>query len=475
MASTISSELRSMRASALRSLASWPAQAVIIVAIVFGEMLGLTAIRLAFAGLAVWALRGPRHAIQSLSLVWIIGLLNPALIGAGLDDSLQRDRSVLLLKWAALLCAAGSCLLPMLARRQAVPTVVALFSLYVAVVGLAALAASPFPEISLTKLVGFWLGATTVLVGFHVTAHESRQHHEWFTAMAVALVCLNVPLLFLPSMYRSYDGLFRGLFAHPQFTGLVFATLLAWLGGRCLVERKLPLALVPAAIGAFLVLWRTGSRTALFALVLGLGLALLLRFFVARASLQIIAQVAMRPRIAAAAALVVAMAIASGTGIAQRLAGFVQKRSDFYGMRAEILTSRQYLIGHQWSHFLYQPIFGNGFGLPSNPNRLASAVRDPATGIALSVPTEKGFLPTAVLEETGLVGAFLLLWAVGNLTLRIVRTAHLPRLWVAATVGLANLGESVFFSFGGVGMFLWLMLAFAILPEPEQPGSRAVP
>ena len=449
-----------------RVMNHWLAQAGLILGFIGLQLLGVAAIKLSLAGLALWALRGPRHALQSLSLVWILPLLHPALLRGEGFINLQRDQAILLLKWSVLLAAAGSCLAPVVLRRRPVPATAAWATLFVVTAGIASAVTSVAPDVSLTKLAAFWLGATTVLVGFHASAAQARQHHEWFTALAAALVLANAALLQTPWAYRAYDHLFCGLFAHPQFTALVMATVLAWLGGRCLVEERLPVALVALVACAFVVLWRTGSRTALFALGLGLVTALLLRWLLARPPLRATAAAVLRSRNVAAVVLAAMAVVFAGGSLTGSLAQFVQKRSAYHDQQAELWTSREHMIRAQWRNFLAQPAFGNGFGIASNAST-SRLVRDPTTSIALSAPTEKGFLPTAVLEETGVVGATLLGLMLFSLAVGIARAARFPRLWMAATAGFVNLGESVFFSFGGVGMFLWLMIAFATLPEPD--------
>ena len=458
--------------SARRALGAWPAQALLIAVIVGAQTLSAAVVVLTFVGLGAWALRGPRPAIQSLSLVWILGLLNPDLLAPDVRFDWPSEQTLLRLKWGVLLAAATSCFAHTVLRREAVPRPVLWITLFAAITCLASLATSELPDVSISKLVSFWLGATTLLLGFHRTRAEFRQHHDWFTALAAALVALSLPLLLVPGMYRFHDHLFRGLFSHPQFTGLVFATIVAWMAGRCLADRLLSATPLLLGAGAFAVLWPTGSRTAVFAIGLAFFVALGLRWLVARTTLQECATVVFRPRIAALFFLVLMTVVASGDSIADQWSQFVQKRQPgaVLGASTELWSTREYMVRTQWANFQRRPWFGNGFGVPSRSG-LTRVVRDPVTGIALSSATEKGFLPTAVLEETGVVGAGLLVIALAALYGWIMKASLFPRAWLAVTALLVNFGESVFFSFGGVGMFLWLMIGFATVPErgPESP------
>lgn len=454
-------------------LRSWPAQALLIAVVIWAQTLSPKVLLLTFAGLAVWALRGPRQAIQSLSLVWMLGLLNPDLLAAEVRAVWPRDSTLLLLKWMVLAAAAARCMLETLVRRESVPRPIFWLTLFCLSTGLASVATSGLPGISAAKLVAFWVGATTVILGFQHSAGYAREHRDWFTALATALVVLSVPLLFVPVMYRYHDHLFRGLLMHPQYTALVFATIFAWMAGRCLTERHLAVGPLVAAIGALSVLWPTGSRTAVFAALLALGAALLIRLLVTRPSLRQCVSALARPRIAAAGFLVVVTAVASEGAMGESVSRFIQKRDPgtVLGASSELWSTREHMVRLQWHNFTQRPLFGNGFGVPSDLGE-ARIVQDPLTGFALSAPTEKGFLPTAVLEEAGVVGAVLLAAALVSLLMHVARASHFPRAWMAATALFVNFGESVFFSFGGVGMFLWLMVGYATAPEPPVEGPE---
>jgi hypothetical protein len=121
----------------------------------------------------------------------------------------------------------------------------------------------------------------------------------------------------------------------------------------------------------------------------------------------------------------------------------------------------------QWRNFLQQPLVGNGFGVYAD-GKFPSGVVEFA-GIPISAPIEKGFLPTAILEEGGILGgaamAFLILW----LSRHAWRNADLRwRAMYVACLGM-NIGECVFLAPGGIGMFDWLLLGLAL------NGYRAIP
>lgn len=441
---------------------TWLAKSAVIVGVIGAQYGGPKALVATYLSLAAWALLGPRRAIQALSLAWLPSLLNPDIFDFGFRLIWYGTQSYVLLKWMVLLAAGALCLWHVIVGRRPLSTSVAWISFFVAIAAIASAVTSFMPDVSLTKLASFWLGATTVLVAFQLTAHEGRLHEEWFLALARTLVFLNLPLLLMPAMYREHDDLFRGLFFHPQNAGVVFAVIAAWLGGRCLAAAKLPLVDAVGAAGALIVLWETGSRTAAFALLGSLLVALTMYLAARRPSGAEVAGYALRPRFTIPAVLGLIALVMYGGSIAQGISAFVQKRPEgtIQGVNWDLLASREQLILEQWENFQESPVFGNGFGVPSEAKR-AWVLRDDATGIAVSSVTEKGFLVTAVLEETGLVGAAILSMLLFSLGRALYRVQSFPKMWLAITAFTVNFGESAFFSFGGVGMFLWLMIGLA--------------
>lgn len=459
---------------ALNRLTGWPSYAAIAAGLIALQALGINAVIAAFIGLAGWAMLGPRQAIETLSLVWTVGFLNTGFFTAGARLALVESDTLLPLKWGVLLVAAGSCISRAIVRRESPPGTVVWITLFAAIACIASLVTSAFPVISVAKLVSFWLGAATVLLGFHLSRSDLAHYEEWFLGLAVALVLWNLPLLFESAMYRRQDHLFMGLFGHPQFTALVFVPLLAWLLGRFISDARTNPVVLLTALGAFAVVWPTGSRTAVFALVLSLVAAVVLRWLVERPTLRQVVAVFGRARVAVVVLIAMVAAAAYGDVVAGKVVQFIQKRPApvAVGAEAGVWSTRRHLIDAQWRNFVREPLFGNGFGVASNLNQVR-VIRNPTTGLPMGAATEKGFLPTAVLEETGVVGAALLLLALVSLYRTVALGCSFSRLWLAVTAMAVNLGESVFFSFGGVGLFLWVLIGFATIPEANSPAGRS--
>ncbi|MBK8317253.1 MAG: hypothetical protein IPL05_00850 [Betaproteobacteria bacterium] len=79
-------------------------------------------------------------------------------------------------------------------------------------------------------------------------------------------------------------------------------------------------------------------------------------------------------------------------------------------------------------------------------------------------------MPVAVVEELGVFGAAAVLgwlWVV----LRRGARSGVPQFAVLITLVLVNFGESMFFSVGGMGMLLLILLTGAVTGEQRMTGD----
>lgn len=79
-------------------------------------------------------------------------------------------------------------------------------------------------------------------------------------------------------------------------------------------------------------------------------------------------------------------------------------------------------------------------------------------------------MPVAVVEELGIFGALAVLgWLL--VVLRRGAQAGVQRFAVLITLVLVNFGESMFFSVGGMGMLLLILLTGAVTGEQRVTGK----
>jgi hypothetical protein len=108
---------------------------------------------------------------------------------------------------------------------------------------------------------------------------------------------------------------------------------------------------------------------------------------------------------------------------------------------------------------------GIGFGIASVPSSM-NIIRDPIFGFPISASIEKGVLPLAVFEEIGFLGfSIWVLWII-VIIYQAIKVGAIA-LTVILVVLLLNLGESVLFSVGGMGLFQILIISGVITADNE--------
>jgi hypothetical protein len=218
------------------------------------------------------------------------------------------------------------------------------------------------------------------------------------------------------------------------------------------------------------------SRTSLLATVLALGLAVAIGFlFKSESWGRAISRAIGRPEVILAGLLAFGVVGSQWSDIQEEVSGFLFKDDGASSATNILEESRGSRMNASMANFWSQPITGIGFGVPSNPMRFARQLERGPMGIPVSASVEKGFMPTAVLEETGIVGAILVLLLLGYLFTPAIRRGTPTIFWMLASALLINFGEMVFFSVGGMGFYFWVVMAFCYnwaisTPAPQQQG-----
>jgi hypothetical protein len=127
-------------------------------------------------------------------------------------------------------------------------------------------------------------------------------------------------------------------------------------------------------------------------------------------------------------------------------------------------------IAFQWRRFLEQPLTGHGFGIDvahGNEKRPGTFL-----GIPISASTEKGFLPTAFLEEVGLLGALFFAPFLFALLKGASYQSDIGLIAMFFACLFVNIGEAVFFSPGQIGGFFWVIIGLSTARKcDERPGK----
>ena len=179
----------------------------------------------AYLFLCLWALLGPKHAIQALSLNYIIVLFNPAIYAL--------PEGIGVLRWTILFFA-GLRVLPFTAKRS-LRYLIPLFFFFLMITVLS-WTVSPQFQISFLKIAIFTYFAATVLTAFD--SLDNSQLHEvkiWFFCLTATVVILSIPTLLFHNIGYLRNGRgFQGILNHPQAFGTFMAPITAYIGALLL-------------------------------------------------------------------------------------------------------------------------------------------------------------------------------------------------------------------------------------------------
>lgn len=405
----------------------------------------------AMLGCIVVAFMGPVRTVQALMVATLVMYCNPHFVKHGpIDGVLFR---------AVLVCAVLRVVSSLRASDVRLVWPVWLF----AVVALCtSWATSAALGVSLMKIGEFTFATTAVLIAFnHLKPQEVVGLQSWFLTLGVTVIGLSALMLLKPGLGAGSNGGLQGVLNQPQALGIFTAPFAAWsISGVLLMRRRSSWLEVWIALGTIVLILLTKARTAGFATFFGVVVVTLARLLGRRSASQ--ATLGRPVLVIAVAALGLGAFALTGklTHIVTDYAFKGTEKEPGADVGGAFYESRGGGILTEWHDFLQRPLTGNGFGVYPN-GKFPSGVTY-FYGIPISAPVEKGFLPTAVLQEDGLPGGILLSLIIVWLGRYAWRNADLRwRAMYVACLGI-NIGECVFLSPGGIGLFDWLLVGLAI-------------
>jgi hypothetical protein len=446
---------------------SWPVAALTTVGVLLLALSSKVAV-IVVGCCALAALIGPSYALQALMITTLITYANPAIV--------KPDAAVSALARLVLVVAVVR-VLPMV--RGADLRRIWPIWLLGAVCAFTSFMKSPALEISLMKVITFTLAASAVLIAFgRVPPQRLPRLQTWFLTVALTVTALSAVTLLKGSVGIGGDGGLQGLLDQPQALGIFIAPFAAWsVAGVLLMRRQAGRLEVWVALGCIVLIFLTRARTAAFAMTFAVALVMLTRLLARRRAQQ--APLGRSLAVAASAAAIL-LVIAATTGqLGRAISHFAYKDAEQAqkGLGAAFYESRGGGVLAEWHNFLDSPWLGNGFGVYPDGKFPSGVVV--FAGIPISAPIEKGFLPTAILEETGLLGTSALVLLILKLARAAWRTPDLRwRAMFIACLGV-NIGECVFLSPGGIGLLQWLLMGAAVTAYRASPyvprAVRALP
>ncbi len=250
-----------------------------------------------------------------------------------------------------------------------------------------------------------------------------------------------------PNAGREAEGKFSGIMNHPQLLAAILAVnlplmLYAYIHKNGLASRF--------GIGAFIaslcLIALSSSRTGLLAAIASSSCALY--FFRKHAVSPTV-----KSRVTIVIAwLFLAVCICSIFAMNEAKAFIFKSGESGEGFN---LSGRDKIIAASWDGFLANPLFGNGFQVPSDYTEHGAA------GFGLtseSTSIEKCFFITMLLEEVGIVGTTLFLSMLWALISQWRRKGSYVSIAALVSFLVINTGESCILSPSSVGGLCWLSI-----------------
>jgi hypothetical protein len=399
---------------------------------------------------ALHALRGTRQTVEALFVLAFAIMVNKTLVPV--DVSLMR--------WAVLACAGTRVIWDTVVTDQPIPTAFWWLTALVTVMMVFAMVTSWLPTISLFKSISFFMGTGTAVLALHRTRHLSKYWQSCLLTFSVFVVLGSLPLYTVPSYGFARNGVgFQGLLAHPQTYGPISAILTAYVTGLVIFRQQRSWVLILTILAGWVGVYFSLSRTGLLAILLGGGITIPLGLK-KREWYDRLPQLVQGPGLVLVILAVSTFFALYGPDLVEKGTEFLMKdnRPAETTVVGVFEAARGGTTERSMENFRNAPLTGIGLGVPSDLSQ--TRIEYGPFGVPIGASVEKGFTPTAVLEEIGLVGAGLLLLFVAVL-LKPVFGSHgnVPLAWMVMVAVLINMGEAIIFAVGGNGLFFWLVVS----------------
>jgi hypothetical protein len=429
------------------------------VSFLLANVLGFAGNAMFFAVVALLLVGSPSLSLMGFSCAVLALTANVAFVPKSIVFTFSRVLSVAI--FSARFAFAGDT-----AWMRSPPYIALTF--FCAVAATCSIVSGYFTHIALMKILVFWTGMTGFFAFIATIRQRKIDTTEWFVAQAGAVCILNALALFL-GVAQNFKGenVSHGLYNlglyHSQTAGPIAALLMIYL--VCLVlfaghrNRWICWPLLGfLAYGLFLTQSRTGAAT----LAVGLSIVAMFAFLFSsgrwRATRLNYSRTLIGLCMAAALLSGILFDLGSQGSLTTRVRSFlIKSRRDSENVSIDrILSSRAALIEQSLQNFKASPIVGIGFGVSTNPNFQQNAT-------ILYAPVEKGFLPTALLEEVGLLGTITFIGFILTMFTSLARSRNIPGIAMFAALLTLNLGEAGIFALGGHSAFMWLFVVGGIL------------
>ncbi len=439
------------RAEPFRNYFSWPEigffSIVYLVAITHGLVMTLVLV-----GLLIWSVTGATQAIMAMTFVALIKFSNGAVV--------SFSPYAMVLFWLITMAACARLYLSV--RRLSMSFVLLVSFALVSI--LVSIMVSKAVDVSIMKVVSFFIVSSALLiVSDSLKAEDVQKLQRWFFSVALVIAVLSLMTLPFPSIgFRKVAGSLQGMFVHPQTAGMFYVPFASWLITRIFLERVryLPQWVLGMSVLFAGMIIASGARTAMLATFVGVGLTLMIVLFKGKSgpTYRSRGEIMGFTLIMFSLSLVILL---SGV-LKEELEAIAFKGDDEGSFSEAFESSRGAGVSAHIQNFLDAPLTGHGFGVYRQGVRGGEKRIKRFLGVPISASAEKGIVFTSVLEEVGIVGAllfYLLLISIVGTATKSFNPAALAM--VIGTIAI-NFGEAVIFSANGMGLFIWLIIGFAL-------------
>lgn len=419
---------------------------------------------LSYILLALYALLGRKQVVQAFALSFLFTMVSPGIAPDATQGALFRYIVIFAASLSVLVRSNILRGIYSLHRTVVFTTLLGIFLI------IHSLMFSVFPSVSVIKAISWSLVITTLLSAWLGLDKVQREElASWIFSGLVFILIVSLPFLMHPLGYLRNGSGFQGILNHPQTFGPVMAMLGTWAVSEMLSKTRVSWWMIGlAGLCIFLVLL-SEARTAGVALVLGVAFAVVNATVLSGKSLKYSLPGLRSKKIRALLFFSFFSAFFMAPKIKQIFQNYISKsgRQDgASGLTEAYDESRGRLIDAMLNNISERPFTGIGFGISSDPSDM-TVVYDPLLGLPISAAIEKGVMPLAVLEELGIIG-FLLVASWMFVLLRKASKRGITPVAVATTALLLNMGESIFFSPGGLGMLVLILISWAFSSEKHQ-------
>jgi len=449
-----------------------------VMGIVLANRFGVVGSSIAYGILLVYASRGVAQTLKALSVSVLIVYANLAIARGNFVASGMRFALVAVLLFKVVRAVRSrrkSLLSPFFVRA------LVLFSLVCMV--FAFIQGYQF-NIAASKLLTFAAGVVALLcAGSTAKALPKRDIVAWAETLAMYVIGGTFAILSFARSYAYFAvsetgvrGL-RGPFSHPNSMSLIAGLLATFLFSVLLFDQELSngkrrlLALESIILVA--IVYLSQGRSGMFGVMAGLASGLAIAIFGLRPALSSVRTAVKRERLIFATAgisfLVIVFDSLTARLVSRSAESFIMKgkTEQTVGLSA-MYSSRSDIVATSWNNFLENPIAGIGFGTSRSEQYGAKTN-------SFAAPIEKGFLPTAILEETGIIGAVLFCWFLFLLYKYMFKRRYFVAICCLTAFIFVNMGEVTMFSIGGLGVLGWLIVALGMQQGRTEDAPKSVP